>query len=219
MTVSLSKRLAVSLLLAVFACSLAGCWNPFAPAKGDPDDIEPAEFRERTSPRNVLHNIETAYEQKNVSKYMDCLSDDFIFYTSEEDQTGGDPLDPQWYRIDEEEMHEGLFGTSQIDYISLTLTVSDTTHFPGDPQDPDDDEYVFIENVDLRVYEVGGYLRKATTPQEYHFRIDDQVGPNGETLWEIYRWWDLGRGRGDVETENPHMETMSLARLKSHYAN
>ena len=70
--------------------------------------------------------------------------------------------------------------------------------------------------LDLRVSLSGGLILLASTPSEYHFRIDiDQTGPNGETLWEIYKWFDLGRVTKIVH--DPDEEHMSLGQLKARF--
>jgi hypothetical protein len=221
MTISLLKRLAAFLLLATLSCLVAGCWNPFAPPKGDQTNQTSEDYRERTSPRNVLHNIRVAYEYENADRYLDCLSEDYIFYSAEEDVNDPeDPIDPYWYKSDERDMHEHMFADdSNVDRIQLTLTTSDTTYLEGNPETPSDDIWIFTENVDLWLYQTGGLQLNATTPSEFRFRIDvDQVGPNGETLYEIYEWYDLGAPTARAASGDPGTERMSLSRLKSMFA-
>jgi hypothetical protein len=218
MRLSLLRRLAVPALLAVFACLLAGCWNPFAPPGGEGGGGGTADFKVRTSPANVLHNIETAYEYRNAGEYLDCLSEDFIFYPSDEDVQDPDlNIPPEWEKAEETTMHTNMFDDgSDVESIALTLTDSNITYDEGDPSDPDDDTYIYEEDVDLRVNLSGGLILLASTPSEYHFRVDiDQTGPNGERLWEIYKWFDLGRV--DKVAHDPDVERMSLTRLKARF--
>ena len=220
MRFSLLRRLAVLALLAVFACVLGGCWNPFAPPGGGGGGDTSADYRVRTSPENVLHNIRTAYEYKNAFEYLDCLSEDFTFYPHEDDVNDPEAnIPPEWYKADETLMHNNMFDdNSNVDSITLTLTDRNVVHEVGDPQDPSDDVYIYIENVDLRVNQSGGLTLAATTPSEFRFRIDiDQTGPNGETLWEIFKWYDLG-DRGARGSQDPEEERMSLSQLKARYA-
>lgn len=218
MTMVLTRRLAVFALLAVFAFSLGGCWNPFAPPGDDPQDHEPEDYRIRTTPENVIHNIEVSYEYKNPMEYLDCLSEDFIFYPDERDVQ--DPelnIPPEWYKVNETDIHTNMFDDgSDVESISLTLTNATTEWIEGIPGDPSDDFYIYRENVDLRVNVVGGLTYLATTPSEYHFRVDqDQLGPNDETLWEIYLWYDLGEERRSDGSSEPGVVHVSLAELKS----
>ena len=201
MTVFFTRRLAVLVLLAAFALTLSGCWNPFAPDKGDPVPIVPADYHERLTPEDVIHNLKTAYEWKNAGEYLDCLSEDFIFFTNESDQQhANDPLPEEWYKSDEEEMHNKMF-TGADAFESITLTLTETTRdtilgLPG----VEDDIYIFVEGVDLLVNLYGDQAYLATEPSEFWLRVDqDEEGPYGEIMWEIYSWFDLSCwGLGDV---------------------
>jgi hypothetical protein len=221
MTKLSTGRLAVSMLLAVLALTTAGCWNPFAPDPGKPKPIQPAEFRDRTSPENVLHNLRTAYVWKNADEYLDCLSEDFIFYPTDEDVQNPDlEIPPEWYKPNERSMHENMFAQgSNVESISLTLTEMSTDYIEGIPDDPTDDIYIYTESVDLRVNLYGGLTYLANAPSQYWFRVDqDQQGENGEIWWEIYLWYDdpvLGR---DGSSGDPDVEYMSLSEIKSLYA-
>lgn len=219
MTKLSTQRLAVSILLAVLALTLSGCWNPFAPDPGDPKPIEPADYRERTSPENVLHNIRTAYIWKNASEYLDCLSEDFIFYPTDDDvQNPQLEIPPEWYKPNERDMHQNMFASgTNVEDISLTMTEYTSDHIEGLPG-PEDDIYIFTEDVDLRVYVLGGTEFHANAPSQYWFRVDtDQQGENGELWWEIYLWYDdpvLGR---NSSAKDPDTDLISLGHLKSLY--
>jgi len=216
------RRLAVSVLLAVLALTLGGCWNPFAPESGDPVEIEPADYHDRLTPEDVLHNLETAYIWMNPGEYLDCLSEDFEFYPNEDDVNNPDlDIDPIWWKTDEQEMHQNMFAhDSDVASITLTLTISTLVHDEGVPEDPLDDTWICTVDVDLRVNLVTGTTYLATAPSEFHMRIDtDQWGPNDELLCEIIFWYDLGetsRSGGDAR-HDPDIERVSLSELKSFY--
>jgi len=220
MTVFSIRRLAVLVLLAAFALTLSGCWNPFAPDKGDPVPIVPADYHERLTPEDVIHNLKTAYEWKNAGEYLDCLSEDFIFFTNETDQQDPtDPLPEEWFKSDETAMHNKMFtGADAVESITLTLTEITSEHDEGDPDNPMDDIHIFVEGVDLMVNLYGDQSYLATAPSEYRFRVDtDQSGENGEIWWEIYMWFDIdtaGR-RGDGERQDPNVERVSMGQLKN----
>jgi len=216
------RRLAVSMLLAVLVLTLGGCWNPFAPDEGDPVEIDPADYHDRLTPEDVLHNLRTAYIWKNAGEYLDCLSEDFIFYPSDEDVQDPDlEIPPEWYKSNEENMHENMFANgSDVESISLTLTSGDPLYDYGDPSDPLDDTCICIVDVDLRVNLYGDLTYLATAPSEFRMRIDtDQPNPvpdpDDVLWWEINFWFDLevrGEGRGD-----PDVERVSLSELKSFF--
>ena len=219
------KRLAVSMLLAVLVLTVSGCWNPFAPDPVPPVPIPPPEFRDRLTPEDVLHNLETAYVYKDLDQYLDCLSEDFEFYPDEDDVNDPqNPVPPVWWKIDETIMHTNMFAEdSDVDNITLTLTITSIDYFPGvDPEDPLDDTCECIVDVDLRVNLTNGNGFYASTPSQFDMRIDiDQPNavpdPDDVLWWEINYWYDLGdRGgsRGDTSSEE-NIEHISVGMLKN----
>jgi len=212
------RRLAVSVLLAVFALTLSGCWNPFAPDPGDPQDPPNADYRDRLHPDDVVHNLETAYIWMNAVEYLDCLSEDFEFYPNEDDVNNPElEIDPVWWKIDEQHMHENMFAEdTDVESITLTLTNVSVEHIEGIPEDPSDDIYIYVEEVDLRVNLYGGLTYLATADSEYRFRVDiDQQGEGGEIWWEVYQWYDLDTRGGSGVGDDPNIEHVSLSELKS----
>jgi len=195
-------------LLCVVSCTavfVGGCSDSGAgPESEHPPDPE---FRDRTSPENVMYNLELAYEEMNVDEYLDCLSDDFTFYPDEDDVQNPElEIPAEWYKSDEADMHANMFGDgSDVESIQLILTNVSVEHDPGIPEDPSDDVYIYVEDVELRVNLYGGLTYLATADSEYHFRVDvDQQGEEGEIWWEVYRWYELGgrRGSGDREASS-----------------
>jgi hypothetical protein len=220
MTSSSTRRLAVFVLLAVLAFTLNGCWNPFAPDPVPPKPVEPADYHVRLTPEDVLHNLKTAYVWRNAGEYLDCLSEDFEFYPNEADVQ--DPtldIPPIWYKPDEQNMHDNMFSDgSNVESITLTLTISSLVYDYGIPEDPLDDTCVCQVEVDLRVNLIVGVTYLATAPSQFDMRRDvDQWGPEDELLWEIYAWYDLGNpgpGRGGA-ARDPEVDLVSLSELKS----
>lgn len=215
MTDLCTRRLAVFALLAVLAFALSGCWNPFAPPDGDKVEVPPADYHERLTPEDVLHNLETAYVWRNVDEYLNCLSEDFEFHPDDDD-VGGD-IPPKWYKTDESDMHNNMFDDdSDVESISLTLTTTSLVYDYGIPEDPLDDTCVCQVSVDLRVNLVVGVTLQATADSQFDMRIDiDQWGPNDELLWEIFLWFDLGDDKRGASARDPEVTEVSLAELKS----
>jgi len=219
-----TKRLAISVLLAVLAFTLSGCWNPFAPPEGDPTPIPDAEYRDRLTPENVLHNIQTAYIYRNVNEYLDCLSEDFIFYPDERDVQ--DPeleIPPEWYKSNERNMHENMFSdNSNVESISLTMTITSLVYDYGIPEILTDDTCVCVVDVDLRVSVFGDLTYLANAQSQYYMRIDvdqpnDPPDPDDQLWWEIYQWYDLGDPGRDGRGDGPGVERVSLGEFKSLY--
>jgi hypothetical protein len=162
-----------------------------------------SEASRRTSPAEVIDQLEAAYVAMDAVNYLDCLSEDFQFFPCEDDVNNPDlDIPPVWWRPEERAIHENMFDeSSNVTSISLTLTTTEIVHDTGvDPEDPLDDTYVHTEDVYLLMYLYGGDGFLADDPSEFHLRVDpDEEGPYGETMWEIYEWYDLaGEGWGDV---------------------
>ena len=162
-----------------------------------------SETSRRTSPTEVIDQLEAAYVAMDSLSYLDCLSEDFQFFPCEEDVQDPDAgIPPVWYKPDERTIHGNMFDESNgVSSILLTLTTVNIVHDPGaDPDDPLDDTYEHTEDVDFRVMIDGWFTFLVTAPSGFHVRVDpDEEGPYGETMWEIYEWYDLAsEGRGDV---------------------
>ena len=213
-------RTIIALLCAVSCAAVlvGGCSTP----SSGPDIPAGPEFRDRTSPENVLYNLELAYEEMDLDEYLDCLSEDFEFFPNEDDVNNPElDIPAVWWKVDEAAMHENMFaGDSDVETITLTLTIASITYDEGIPEDPLDDTWICTVDVDLRVNLVTGTTYLATAPSEFRMRIDiDQWGPNDELLCEINFWYDLGetsRSGGDAR-QDPNIERVSLSELKSFY--
>jgi hypothetical protein len=165
-----------------------------------------SETAQRTSPAEVIDQLEAAYVAMDSLSYLDCLSEDFIFFPNEDDVNDPGPGIPsEWYKPDERTIHGNMFdGSGYVESISLILTNTEIVHDTGvDPEDPLDDTYVHTEDVYFLMYLHGGDGFIATEPSEFHLRVDqDEEGPYGETMWEVYEWYDLDDGWRDDASEN-----------------
>ena len=187
-------------LLAAATCSamilggllIAGCSSSTGPDEADG-------YLDPTSPENVLANLERAYEEMNVEEYLACMSEDFRFYFTEEDQSGYG-LPPWLYRSDERQIHENMFDPEAgIEEITLELAVTEIETIPGlDPRSLRGDEVVYTMDIDLRVRFVGDMVWLAMDPQEFRFRAVED-GRDGETEWELLAWYDLEWGSAPAD--------------------
>jgi hypothetical protein len=213
------RGLAFSALSVVLTIALAGCWNPFAPdTGGNGPPPQPVEYKLRTSPQNVIHNLATSYTRMDASRYLDCLAEDYIFFLNPDDIDDPEhPLPEYWDKAEERTIHENMFGDgTDVEGVTLVFTHSDAVWHEGDPGDPLDDLWTYIEAIDLRVQLPPDLTLHAEAPAEFLFRVDpDEVGPDGEILWEIWKQWDRSSdGRNDPGEPDGRI---SLSRLKAMY--
>jgi hypothetical protein len=193
----MARSAAIIVLLILTGAFLWGCSDPTSNEGPDPS----TDWEIRDTPQHVLHNLINAYEEKDAEHYLDCLADDFIFFMNEEDAQANPP--GYWGKAEERAIHEDMLGDNGADRITLTLTqVGDPVEMqqPGSPAPPA--HWGYTETPDLRVT-VGNLTYWASAASFFEFRIDqDQVGPEGETLWEICGWTDLEPGRGGASHES-----------------
>jgi hypothetical protein len=210
-------RTIIALLCAVSCAAVlvGGC----STTSSGPDIPVDPQFRDRTSPENVLYNLELGYEEMNLEEYLDCLSEDFEFFPCQDDVNDPDlDIPAVWWKIHEQEMHENMFAdSSDVESITLTLTVASIVYDDGDPGDPLDNTCVCVVDVDLRVNLYGALTYLATAPSLFHMRIDiDQPNPipdpDDVLWWEINHWFDLGGSKRGAEAGRT--EESSWGRIK-----
>ena len=204
-----SRRSLTLLLLSLVVMTMSMCvlLVGCSTSSTGPEVVLP-DFRVRLTPDDVIYNFVLAYNRMDLDEYLDCLSEDFVFYPNEDDVTNDPTIPVFWYKDTEEDVHTHMFGQEgdiPVDSVSLTLMTTDVDTMPGaDPGDPSDDVIVYTVDVDLRVNLFGGLTLLATAPSEFRFRVDtDQVGPGGQDLWEMFEWYDiLEDARGELSEES-----------------
>jgi hypothetical protein len=196
------RSAAIAILLTLTGALIWGCSSPTDDG-GFPD---PSEWEIRDSPQHVLQNLIRAYEHKDAVHYLDCLAEDFTFWANPYEAEDNPALAPgYWDKAEEITIHGAMFGENGAETIALTLTQDgDPMQIEG-PEPGDPPEWQYTEAVDLRVYVImqeGPMTFLASAPSLFRFREDaDELGPNGETLWEIVSWHDLSYG-GAVRGES-----------------
>lgn len=170
--------------------SVNGCTNPFNPniIKNASDVSTIANI----TPRNVLKNLETAYNQQDLDLFKSCLSTSFRFelISIETDEIGidmdGDGIKDSWWDYDREvDYHRNLFeyGSSDgsypsPDHIYLNLQIPQEDVWMTDNQVGRED-WVIIPvffNLSLTIYGTSnitadGYARFYLRPEGEEWRI------------------------------------------------
>ncbi len=181
------------ILLAALALGLAGC-SLFAPEGGDPPGGGGGGYKERTTRPNVIHNLIRSYQEMEADEYDLLFAEDFTFWLNPDDLNDPqNPLPQYWGKAEDSEITHNMLdeGTNVIS-IALTLTqLGSEEEIPGpNPEDPP--MYRSVYDVDLFVYLPNDLTLWANAAAQYTFSEDPiETGPNGETLWEIYKWEDI----------------------------
>jgi len=214
------RGLSACLLVGLVCLLVAGCWNPFAPPGGGDPPPTQVQYKVRTSPDNVVYNLNTAYKYMNLDEYLACLAEDFEFVLNPDDvEDPGSDLPERWGKTEESSIHERMFGqgdTTGVDNIDLTLTnVSSQWDLGEDPNDPSDDTWIHVDETDLRVT-IEDWILLANADQEFVFQLDpDETGPEGQDLWEIVLWSDLEEPDTPRGERDESVERVSFGRLKA----
>lgn len=77
-----------------------------------------AEYLPPTSPMNVLENIVTTHEERDLVGYLECLADDFTLVPHPNAQLpDGTPATTPWDRATAEDMHRRMFASVPTAYL------------------------------------------------------------------------------------------------------
>ncbi len=172
------------------AAILTGCSNSTGP---EPPSGSGVHYFARTSPDSVVANLRLAYENQQLSPYLDCLAEDFTFYPSESTLAEHEWIPESWGKIEEHRIHQNMFVYHGFvhDIILDLLQEGEPVEIPGpNPEDPVTYEYSF--GVDLRVNCQDSLQYVATAPSLFVLQVDqDEKSATGDTLWEIVLWYDV----------------------------
>lgn len=91
--------------------TLTGCLNPFAPLQGDPSS---SLWTDQQTVGELLANFRNAYNLQDSLRYSNCLSDNFVFYYYDVENS----RDDQWGRDTDLKTTGGLFRS--FDQVQLT---------------------------------------------------------------------------------------------------
>lgn len=140
---------ALLIALTLIALAAMGCGEDNAPTA--------PLYLEQSSPANVLANLQTAWGQRDVARYMGLLADDFQFYSS----WRGDPphLPVFWTRLEDSTEICALFNDADITGIRVGLQY-------GSPQ-----RFTQVGRDDWRLVEVtGGFVEVDCGPTPAHLQ-------------------------------------------------
>jgi len=179
---------------------LTGC--PWDPDKVNGPPIVEDRYLEQSNPRNILQNLQTAYQNKNPDEYEKLLSLDFVFVFNPADVNDPhNPTPPEWPRADEVRSTKNMFQSELVDDITLDwggepgAAESAADIFPSFPEC----QKVTVDQVNLRVEtrkvdgEVWIYV---VAGQRHVFYFKEGRGTEAYTYaanrkrWHLFHWED-----------------------------
>ncbi len=181
-----SRLTSVAILLfgcGLLAASITGCSDD--KKTNPPPD---SHYLAATSPENLLANLKTAYEERNLGEYTKLFHEDFEFVFNPEDvQNPWNPTPSTWARTEELLSAQSIFADSLVERIQLTFN-------QGDPE-----EWTEFAPGGLKVRMDGVFLTVTTRNSEgeplylvvqgathwFYFLQD-----SGSSTWRIRRWED-----------------------------
>lgn len=173
------------------------CDNPFSPKIIPPRQVAGLE---NTSFLNVLENLQTAYNSRNLLLFQSLLAADFKFVVNpefvweptsairSEDIDNDGQLESYWDRDREIRLHSNMFEKAKT--INLSFSIPDSSEW--EPWNhPQTEEkigiYVNIENAQLDITTADQkYYRLQRSTQKFGMKRN----PNNENLWVIGEWHD-----------------------------
>jgi hypothetical protein len=188
------KRPILLCILAVVALSAAhGCI--FSP-KTDPPPPPPTNYKEQTSPENVLWNLQVAYRRyrTDIAEYAKLLHPEFLFYFQPNDAR--DLGQDYWNRDVDSTQTGALFDAQAVTRIDINLTYgsaapvspgSDTLKIRVNPTFLEVDELDEDQGVTI-TWRVSGDI------QDMFFVQSDR----DPSIWEIVEWRDIDGGGGST---------------------
>jgi hypothetical protein len=179
------RSLAIAFLLIVAA--LGGC--------SDVDRPDDGHWRSsslpRTSPANLLRNLQEAYAKRNLAEYESLLAKDFVFGVSAEDSQ--DPGIPDslgqdlWGHDSEVRAHAHMFDADLVQTLTVTFAAAKPVWDPADRM-----YTVLASNVNLLIY--GATPAHPTELREY------RVTNGSEKFWFRKNGWFSPGTRDSVWT-------------------
>ena len=197
-------RILIAAALSVFLFLLApGCGDDDGGFK--PEDI----FRELTSPEDVLHNFEAAYNEMDYGHYAALIRDDFTFVFLDGDLgSPGVPPSGVWGKADELHTHQNMLDTAytppaepqtKIENMQLELAISGelkVSNLDGAPAGTLEGLVTF----DLQLNTVGEIIYLVNSRPLFYFVPND---PDSARAWQIWKIEDAGWDHAALKPDDP----------------
>ncbi len=211
---SSTRRLLATLALALAACGLAGCFNPFQPLISSSRGVSsPAPVP--NSPANAVKLIEWCFNNRDPDVYREVFTDDYVFVFGLADTAGNAYRDRPYRREDELASATNLFvgGGGSPPASRISLTFNRTLIALGDSRPGSNPRWhkTILTDVNLSVQISEGDNQSSlevTGKARYYVvrgdsaRIPDELVQRGfrpdSTRWWVERWEDETLPSGSI---------------------
>lgn len=199
-------RFLLLVCLSCIALAFTGCPESSGPM--EPDDGSENYSLDYTQIENLLADLEQAWIRREIDRYADLLSEDFVFVFQEDDADG---IPNGYWNKSEDVLGVGrIFNSSQVTAIRSDLTW-------GQPQDGETTKIneelatrliVFDTFLDVDLDGGETTLRIDGDVQWFYCQMGDENQGEDPSRWYIVEWQDLG------STTLAAVEPSSWGRLK-----
>jgi hypothetical protein len=156
--------------------------------------VPPREYLPQTSPENVVNNLATSYERREIEQYAKLLDPTFIFKFQTPDIPEDLPRD-YWNRDEDSTGTGALFDALIVSSIALDLGAY-SSEDAGRPDLPGG-KRIRLTHVKLTVDQSNGltYVVDGSI-QDMYFRKGSVEAGTDSTFWYLVEWQDLAGGGG-----------------------
>ncbi len=202
-------------VVAVLGLATVGCFNPFSPRIAPEAGIY-VPPPSPTSAAGVIRLLEWCWQNRDMAKYRQIFTDDFIFQFALTDSAGNPSREPPLTREGELNMAQNLFmgGGARPPAASITLHLDPTLNATADTRPGKDPKWhrEILTSVDLQIeiedgtaYNITGFARffvvrgdSALIPKDLNL-----APPPDTTRWWIEHWNDESLTSGGSSAARP----------------
>jgi len=187
----------------------------------DPDKTTPSAPADPTPPMtqdDVLHNLELAYNDRNIAEFEKLLDENFEFYFSRYDFNSGMVPFESWGRLDELNTNQRLLDPDNPDPNRVISIFLELDYVPGDwdPEPPDS-----VHAGETWYTKAATYRLVIKTADSWEYRALDlealfKIREDDGGRWRIVEWHD-DHSSGRLLGLGPVIQETTWGATKSQY--
>lgn len=142
---------------------------------------------------NLVEDLQTSWVRREVDRYADLLSEDFVFVFQEDDADGFP--EGYWNKGDDVLAVKRIFESPQVTAIRMQLTYGQPVANQTTKIHDENATLITVTNTFLDVDLDGGEttLRVHGDTQLFFFQMGDEAQGEDPSRWYLVEWQDLGR--------------------------